>query len=258
MADLKPKLMLSRSGRRRSGGGSIGSIIMFIIVFAAGFYVGGKYDGLDGILGSAEKSLGIRQEESDRVMSAENSIPVPERDIVSEAESKNLAAESESDAPEQTVIDDRSVFPATNSLQVGQYKDLSAPDIPSPDKGPDGNQTTLTVNASEGADTGERNQDIVPVDVDKGEVPGTFTLQVAAFKDEDEARQVASMYKEKGYDAYSIRLENSRGEIWNLVRIGKYDTNEQAIYNAELFSNREGQQPLIQTYYEDTNIEVSN
>lgn len=258
MADLKPKLMLSRSGRRRSGGGSIGSIIMFIIVFAVGFYAGGKYNGLDGILGSAEKSIGMNQDERDRVKSVENSLQVPERDIVSENETQDLSAEAESSLTEQSVNDERSVSPAKNDLQVGKFKDLGAPDTSSPDTGRTENQTTLPVNASEGPDAGEQNQNIDAVDADKGEVPGTFTLQVAAFTDEDEAREVAAMYNEKGYDAYSIRLENSRGEIWNLVRIGKYDTNEQAINNAEIFSNREGQRPLIQTYYEGTNIEASN
>ncbi len=83
----------------------------------------------------------------------------------------------------------------------------------------------------------------------EGKTFDTYTLQVVAFTKPKEAQQAVGIYRNKGYDAYTIEHENSRGEVWNLVRIGKFETRTKALLHARHFINSEGQEVLIDTYY---------
>ncbi len=55
-----------------------------------------------------------------------------------------------------------------------------------------------------------------------------YTIQVAAFEGMEKAQRVVSELKEKDYDAYIVSVSNSRGEAWNLIKVGKFETREQA------------------------------
>ncbi len=59
--------------------------------------------------------------------------------------------------------------------------------------------------------------------------PGNFTVQVASFKERGEAEVLAGKLAKKGYDAFVIRVDLGRRRgVWHRVRIGRYETKEQA------------------------------
>ena len=61
-----------------------------------------------------------------------------------------------------------------------------------------------------------------------GIMEGHFSLQIGAFKDPDNARDVAERLKHKGYNAYVVTPRISRSEPWYKVRIGRFDTEREA------------------------------
>lgn len=60
-----------------------------------------------------------------------------------------------------------------------------------------------------------------------------YTLQIAAFETEKKTHGVVSDLIDKGYDAYSTVSVNSRGDKWHLVRIGMYNSYDEAIEKSE-------------------------
>jgi hypothetical protein len=74
-----------------------------------------------------------------------------------------------------------------------------------------------------------------------------YTIQVAAFKDSEMEMAEAFMnkLKDKGYDAYIVPIHNSRGEAWNLLRVGKFKTKEEATDLADLLYKKEGMETLV-------------
>ncbi len=58
-----------------------------------------------------------------------------------------------------------------------------------------------------------------------GERP--WTVQVNAFPDEEPARSLAERLKGKGYDAY-VATANIKGHVWYRVRVGHYQSRDEA------------------------------
>ncbi|MER3445588.1 MAG: hypothetical protein C4291_01550 [Candidatus Dadabacteria bacterium] len=73
-----------------------------------------------------------------------------------------------------------------------------------------------------------------------------YTIQVAAFKGIERAQRIANELKEKGYDAYIVPTYNSRGGAWNLIRVGKFKTKEEALDFASLFQKKEGMEAIVE------------
>ena len=63
-------------------------------------------------------------------------------------------------------------------------------------------------------------------------IPGTFTVQVAAWETKTEADKLASFYNGKGYDARVEQADLGAGR-WYRVRIGTYDNSLKAREVAE-------------------------
>ena len=55
-----------------------------------------------------------------------------------------------------------------------------------------------------------------------------FTLQVAAMKNEKNADQMMAQLEDKGYDANRLRVEMAEKDIWFFVRIGTFESIEEA------------------------------
>jgi cell division protein FtsN len=58
-------------------------------------------------------------------------------------------------------------------------------------------------------------------------IPGTFTVQVAAWETRTEAEKLAGFYNGKGYDSRVEEADLSSGR-WYRVRIGTYDNSVKA------------------------------
>jgi cell division septation protein DedD len=73
-----------------------------------------------------------------------------------------------------------------------------------------------------------------------------YTIQVAAFEEIERAQRVANELKEKGYNAYIVPIYNSRGEAWNLIKVGKFKTKEEARDFASLFQKKENMEAIVE------------
>jgi cell division septation protein DedD len=77
-------------------------------------------------------------------------------------------------------------------------------------------------------------------------IKGKYTLQVGAFADKADAEKAVNEYRSKGFSAYTVEVENSKGEQWNLVKIGKYASLEEAWSQSSLFKRTEGKDAYVE------------
>lgn len=61
-----------------------------------------------------------------------------------------------------------------------------------------------------------------------GPMEGHFSLQVGAFRDPNNARDMAERLKHKKYDAYVLTTTIPGSESWYKVRIGRFETRREA------------------------------
>ena len=77
-----------------------------------------------------------------------------------------------------------------------------------------------------------------PETAERKEAGTSWTVQVNAFPDEDSAKIWVDRLKNKGYKAYVTEVRN-KGKVWYRVRIGHYDTREEAEKIEETLKNKE-------------------
>jgi cell division septation protein DedD len=73
-----------------------------------------------------------------------------------------------------------------------------------------------------------------------------YTIQVAAFDEMEKAQKIANELKVKGYNAYIVSTYNSRGEAWDLIKVGKFKTKEEAQDFASLFQEKENMEAIVE------------
>ena len=244
MAELKPRLIITSSGKKRRG---FGTFIMVLLIFAAGFYTGTKYG--DYLFGAGPLDETAQKEEpvstfEEQTISGEQEIPESEnRDIVYSGETQ-VAGVQKSLADEELfgdkVLEDTASSQSDDPDGVGQMLIMGDTD----------NAPQEVLASNNVTDEPDNEYDTVIETAPKQ--GSSYTLQVGAFSTSDEARAVADGYKFKGYKAYIVPIENSRGEKWNLVKIGKFNTIDQAWSYASYFKNREGQDAYVETVEQGT------
>lgn len=74
--------------------------------------------------------------------------------------------------------------------------------------------------------------------VEKKEAGGIWTVQVNAFPDQNSAKVWVDRLKNKGYNAYVTEVQN-KGKVWYRVRVGHYDTREEAETIEDTLKNKE-------------------
>jgi len=74
---------------------------------------------------------------------------------------------------------------------------------------------------------------------------GTYAIQVGAYRQRADARNVAASLKAKGYPAYVETYSTRDKGTWYRVRIGPYPTREEAEAQARAYERREGRKPLL-------------
>jgi cell division septation protein DedD len=64
-----------------------------------------------------------------------------------------------------------------------------------------------------------------------------FTIQIGSFQDPANAASLVRSLGIKGWEAFAVDWTNSAGQVWKVVRVGRYQTEAQATgASAELFS----------------------
>jgi len=75
---------------------------------------------------------------------------------------------------------------------------------------------------------------------------GVHSVQVGAFKEIERAHKAQRDLTSRGYDPYVIPYVNSLGEIWFLVRIGKFDSRNRAEEFAIHFQKSETMEAFVE------------
>ena len=72
------------------------------------------------------------------------------------------------------------------------------------------------------------------------------TFQVAAFTSSKQARELINSLKKKGVrDVYQVRTKRKSGETWYKIRVGRFDSKE----NAQIFARQLIEQKTIKNYF---------
>ena len=216
MKELKPKLILADS-RRGENRGNLKLLMVFVLGFALGIYSGMKLKDADTNkirpAGKKEAQYLDRPSEirSEKVYSEENS----------EIENGPVSKRQRTD-PGQ---DDSTISAASTSTTTIESK----PNNPE------------TEHLAESESQQDRNVDKSKLEAGKR----GYTLQIAAFKTMERAEMGANELKSKGYDVYTIPTINSKGESWNLLRMGRFKTEEEAKNFAATLQQKEGIEVIV-------------
>ena len=248
--------MITGSGRRRSGGW-FGYFLRLLIVFALGVYVGTKVDDSEMFSGEffswdsesedvqpltdTETPTESKKQYPAKVVDITENLIVPEQ---------MGAAENEVSLPEDVVGENTDSIdgvdePATDELKNAGNQQSAGIESGALER-PGENDTILEQESELGIT--EEVDDEKKINVKTS----YYTLQVAAFASSDDAKKVASGYIAKGYNAYIVLITNTRGETWNLIKIGKYSTIERAWDQAAIFKSSEGKEAFVENMDRDT------
>ncbi len=75
---------------------------------------------------------------------------------------------------------------------------------------------------------------------------GVYTVQVAAFRASERAHKAQRELIFRGYDPYLVPYVNSLGETWILVRIGKFDSRNEAEEFAVRYQRSEAMDAFVE------------
>ena len=244
MTKLKPQLIVTGPGKKKGGFVSgIGSFFILIIVFVLGVYVGMRVDRSDF---GEEPSIGTTE-----ISTTENNAPLYQN-------SSNESQEVVVEISQEETAGGRPISPEPPSL-----KDADT----TIDQAEDSNSEVVSLNESDGIGDQQEIKDSMNIDSDESATSlnnqpavlqpqlaagnlieeDTYRLQVAAFGNLDQANEVMSELKLKGYDSYIITTSNSRGEVWNLIKVGKFNTAQEAWNFSTIFQSKEGGEVFVES-----------
>ncbi len=241
--------MLADSGRRRRGlGGGFWSFLTFLVVFFVGVYVGTKIDDL-GLIGSEPPQVTkestidrspVKYEKSTESFVYKDEVPVGEKNTSPDeqavfTEEKQISEELTSAEPVLSVSENSNEKKADSGLTSIDPNQMSGESKIGEETAP--------------AEPGNTSPDAAKAETSQTEQTGKgrYTLQVGAFADKADAEKAVNEYRSKGFNAYTVQVENSRGETWNLVKIGKYSSIEQAWSQSAIFKRSEGKEAYVET-----------
>jgi len=242
MKELKPRLIITSQGRKRRG---FGTFVMVLVIFAVGFYAGSEYG--DYLFGTESPEVSARIQGPDSV---------PENQAIPSGwENTDILYSDEIQGTEdqESLIDSgflgAEVLEGTGSYQ-NTYTEGADQKLFMSDE--DTEHDEIMAADKDNTVTSESDYDADAEIEDSAMSGNSYTLQVGAFSTPQEAQAVADGYKNKGYDAYIVSIENSRGEKWNLVKIGKFNTIDQAWRYSAYFKNREGLDVYVELVEQET------
>jgi cell division septation protein DedD len=72
-----------------------------------------------------------------------------------------------------------------------------------------------------------------------------YSIQVGAFLNKDNAMEMASILRKKGYSANIAKFNDEKGRVWHTVRIGEYASRRVAKKHARDFSSKQGLDSIV-------------
>jgi cell division septation protein DedD len=233
MAKLKPQLLITGSNKKKGAFASgIGHFLLLVLVFVLGVYVGMRVDNTDlveeSFHGNSKGSVPVTQNISRESKKVVTKVPKEEKSKVDiQDTSPQKVSESDQDKIEDANLE---ISPAdANTKLVDDASILKGSDTP----------TETTSNESGLIEEDLAVTDLAPED--------SYRLQVAAFGNLDDANELVSELKLKGYDAYIVTTSNSRGEVWNLIKIGNFKTAREAWNFSTMYQNKEGGEVFVES-----------
>jgi cell division septation protein DedD len=233
MSKLKPQLIITGPNKKKGGFVSgIGHFLLLVLVFVLGVYVGMRVDNTDlveeSFSGNAKGSVPATQNISRESKKVVTKVPKEEKSKVDiQDTSPQKVSESYQDKIEDANLE---ISPAdANTKLVDEASILKGSDTP----------TETTSNESGLIEEDLAVTDLAPED--------SYRLQVAAFGNLDDANELVSELKLKGYDAYIVTTSNSRGEVWNLIKIGNFQTAREAWNFSTMYQNKEGGEVFVES-----------
>ncbi|MBI4228654.1 MAG: SPOR domain-containing protein, partial [Deltaproteobacteria bacterium] len=210
MKEIKPRLIFTdRKGR--SWTGSARNLVIILFTFCVGVYVGIKVSDMD--LG-----VGVQKE------AHKDQTTVLGDRVAGQREGDRNSIEKE-----KVSIQQRS------SPEVGQSVADTYPQQAQPEGA---NEGKINENNSQEYANAEQEPDIQKKE--------GFTVQVGAFKEIERANKALDELNMKGYKPYILPYVNSLGRNWYLVRIGKFNTREEAREFAISFERTEGMEAIVE------------
>ena len=212
MKELKPKLIFA-DGKKRSSVVSLRSLVVILIAFCIGVYVGINLNDVG--LGPAVPPEEAGDDKAAARLDGLEGQREDERSLVS-------AARDETQAPfasgaGKSVADSYSTTPAPESRFEGEISEGDSQEY-------DGVQQQAHI--------GEQ---------------GVFTVQVGAFREVEQAEKALAELNKSGYEAYVVPYISSVGSNWYLVRIGKFNTHQEAREYAVSFERAEGMEAIVES-----------
>lgn len=228
MKELKPKLIIAGSNKKKRGSGYL---LTLILVFAVGVYVGMKVDDTEF---SGDQLIGDSQDHSQTSQSAANKGPevIEEVANIRERDSENEIHNISSDPGTITKSDIGEPSTADSHLDGQQLQDITTPESSE-------TKVTLMNELSHMAKPGSEGSGLPQIEI--------YRLQVAAFENLDDANDAVSELRNKGYDAYIVQATNSREEDWNLIKVGKFETAQEAWNFSTLYQSKEGGDVFVES-----------
>ncbi|MGB7293760.1 MAG: SPOR domain-containing protein [Thermodesulfobacteriota bacterium] len=210
MKEIKPRLIFT-DRKQRSWAGSAWNIVIILLTFCVGVYVGIKLSDMDLPVGVQKEAHKVQT----TVLRGKVAEQRGEEANLIEEEKVSIQQSSSSVAP-QSVADTYSQQVGSEGVGEGE------------------------VNENGSQEYAKREQEL---DIDKKE---GFTVQIGAFKEIERANRARNELKMKGYEPYILPYVSSLGTNWYLVRIGRFNTREEAREYALSLLRVEGMEVIVE------------
>lgn len=203
MKELKPRFITTNSNRSRI---NIRKYSVLILIFSIGFYFGYSYKSIDNANFNSDISKSTTSKNNELYFSN--------------------SSKSNNNIPKSTI---NNKF-AINKLSTDQNNNKPSMNISGSDK--------LTKKKLQHKIELQKTLKTISDDLDENF--DKFTLQVAAFETNNRSRKVTEELNNKGFRAYSVTIINSKGDKWHLVKLGEFNSFEDAQKFSELLMESEG------------------
>ena len=210
MKEIKPRLIFT-DRKQRSWAGSAWNLLIILLIFCVGVYVGVKISDMgliDGVQDVGHKEKGT---------------------VLADRTAEQIGGEE--DAGEEGKVTIRQ----SSSSDAGQSVDYT--------HSQEGSTAGLGEGEGNEIDYQEPANSEQAIGVEKKE---SFTVQIGAFKEIDRANRAVNELNIRGYEPYILPYVNSLGTSWYLVRIGQFKTKEEATDYAASFQTTEGMEAIVE------------
>ena len=211
MKEIKPRLIFT-DRKRRSGIGSAWNLVIILLTFGIGVYVGIK-------LSDTGLNIGVQKNAREEHIT-----------VLDDRASERTVGEEDPIEEERASAEDGSSSGLPESVVDTDSREIVSAGI---DESEADENDWQESSGREGEQYNNENQG--------------FTVQVGAFKEIERANKAARELSIKGYEPYIIPYVNSLGSNWYLVRIGRFETRQEAKEYALSFESAEGMEAIVES-----------